>query len=97
MTAETLSVAAGVILSLLFSYMPGLSEAFAQLGATEKRFVMLALLAVVTVGVFMLSCANIIPAVECTQVGAVGLFEAFIMALVANQATFAISPKWGEA
>lgn len=93
MSSEQLGALAGVILSLLFSYVPGLNEKFAALEATIKRLVMAALLLVVAVGALGLSCANIINAVACTQAGALALLDTFIAALVANQATFLLSPQ----
>ncbi len=93
MSSEQLGALAGVILSLLFSYVPGLNEKFAALEATIKRLVMAVLLLVVAVGALGLSCANIINAVACTQAGALALLDTFIATLVANQATFLLSPQ----
>ncbi len=39
MTVEQLGAIAGVILSLLFSYVPGLSDWFSALPATTKRLI----------------------------------------------------------
>ncbi len=93
MTVEQLGALAGVILSLLFSYVPGLSDKFAALSATTKRLIMAALLLVVAVGALALSCANIIITVECTQAGLIALINVYIAALVANQAAYLISPS----
>jgi hypothetical protein len=93
MTAETLSAVAGVVLSLAFSYVPGLAPWFGQLEATYKRLVMAGSLAVVSIIVVALSCWNITPLVVCNQAGLVELVSAFLAALVANQAAYLISPK----
>ena len=93
MTAEKLAVLAGIILSLLFSYIPGLSDWFGKLEGIQKRLVMLALLLVVAAGAFGLSCAQVITEVTCDQAGAMGLVQAFIAAVIANQATYLISPQ----
>ncbi len=93
MTAEQLGAIAGVILSLLFSYVPGLSDKFAALDATVKRLVMAGLLLAVAVGALALSCAQVVVTVECSQAGLIGLVNTFIAALVANQAAFLISPQ----
>lgn len=93
MTAEQLGALAGVILSLLFSYVPGLSDKFAGLEATTKRLVMAGLLLLVAIGALALSCANLVVTVECSQAGLIGLVNTFIAALVANQAAYLISPQ----
>jgi hypothetical protein len=93
MTAETLSAVAGVVLSLAFSYVPGLAPWFDGLEATMKRLVMAGSLAVVSIIVVALSCWNVTPLVVCNQAGVVELVSAFLAALVANQAAYLISPK----
>ena len=47
MNPEVLSAAAGVLLSLAFSYLPGLNGWFSSLDGTHKRLVMLAALVLV--------------------------------------------------
>jgi hypothetical protein len=97
MTAEQISAVAGVILSLLFSYMPGLKDWFASLDGTYKRLVMIGLMLVVALAAFGLSCgglgAQFGVSISCTQEGAIGLLLAFVAALVGNQAMFLVSPK----
>lgn len=93
MTAEQLSALAGVILSLAFSYLPGLAPWFDKLETTVKRLVMALLLLVVAAGAFGLSCAGVVDAATCTQAGAWSLLNVFVAALVANQATYLISPQ----
>jgi hypothetical protein len=95
MTYQTLIIILGVVLSLLFSYIPGLATWFAPLDETKKRLFMLVILAVVTGSIFGLSCAGIITTVTCDKPGAVGLVTAFIFAVMANQSTNSISPKIG--
>ncbi len=93
MTIEQLAAVAGVVLSLAFSYVPGLNAKFDAQPPTIKRLVMAALLLVVALGAFGLSCAQIISDVACTQAGAIGLVQVFIAALVANQGAFLLSPR----
>jgi len=101
MTADnSLALIAGTVLSLLFSYVPGLRQRYDALAADHKRLVMLAALALVTLGLYGASCAGLydlpfVASVECTRAGASGLFELFLSALIANQATFLASPKPG--
>jgi hypothetical protein len=92
MTVEQLSAIAGIILSLAFSYVPGLSDWYGGQDPAVKRLIMAGLLLVVAVGALVLSCANIIADVECTQAGLLSLIGTFIAALIANQAVYLISP-----
>ena len=97
MTPQLLSSLAGITLSLLFSYIPGLSSWYETLTATYKRLVMLFLLALTSVASFGLSCLGWLPYfnldIACTEQGAVELLSAFVLALVANQSTYLITPK----
>jgi hypothetical protein len=98
MSAETISAGAGILLSLAFSYVPGLSGWYNTLDGTRKRLVMLAALVLVVGGMLGLSCLGVplaggaaLPA--CNQAGVLALLQALVVALVANQATYMISPE----
>lgn len=97
MTAEELAGIAGMVLSLVFSYVPGLRQRYGALDGNRKRLVMLVALAVTALGVYGLACTGLGPdfglAVTCDRQGAVALVQAFVMALVANQATYALTPR----
>jgi hypothetical protein len=97
MTATELSFVAGALLSLAFSYVPGLNSKFAALEPEKKRLVMLGLLALVSLVVFGLGCAGFAAdlglSVTCDRAGAVGLLKAFLGAVVANQAMYSLSPR----
>jgi hypothetical protein len=98
MTAEELSMIAGVLLSLGFSYIPGMSDWYARLSPEKKRLLMLGLLAAVALAVFGLACTGFAsggPAIDvtCDSSGAIGLLNMFILAVISNQAVFLISPK----
>lgn len=93
MNAEFLSMIAGILLSLLFSYVPGASDWYGALDGVRKRLVMLGLLFIAAAGAFALSCAGIYDFAACDQAGAVQAVEAFIAALIANQTTYLVSPK----
>jgi galactitol-specific phosphotransferase system IIC component len=96
MTATQLSTISAIVLSLVFSYIPGIKEAWDQQNGIQKRIYMLLCLVIVTGASFGLAClpmfANLVN-IQCTQAGAVALFTAFIQAMIANQATFLISPQ----
>lgn len=97
MTAELISLIAGALLSLAFSYIPGLRTWYAGLGEEAKRLIMLGLLVLVAAGSFGLAClgwgAELGIALECTQTGALGLFAQLVLAIVGNQGTYALSPQ----
>lgn len=101
MTAQVLAAAAGILVSLMFSYLPGVADWYAAQDGTHKRLIMLGALAAVAGAVFGLSCLGIaqvgganLPA--CTVTGLQGLLEALVAALVANQAAYLISPELGS-
>lgn len=97
MNAEFLVLAFGVLLSLAVSYVPGLSDAYGKLDGNLKRLVMLLGVIVIGAGVVGLNCAGVtftgVPAVECSQAGALLVVEAIVKAAIANQAAFALTPK----
>lgn len=100
MTPETLSAVAAIVLSLVFAYVPKLNTWYAAQEEQTKKLVMLVALVLVAGGSFALACAGLIEdlfglALTCDRAGAVGLIRAFILALVANQATFLIAPQSG--
>lgn len=92
MSADQLSAIAGVVLSLAFSYGPGLKDKFETLDPTQKRLVMAALLLIIASASFGAGCRGLL-SITCDQPGALGLLTSLVAALVANQATFLISPK----
>ena len=93
MTPESLALLSGVILSLSFSYVPGLRQWYDGLDSDRKRLVMLAALFVGAAGSFGLSCAGYASYFVCTTAGAVDAVSIFLLAMVANQATYLVTPK----
>jgi len=91
MTSELLASVSGIVLSLLFAYVPGMSQWYEALTGEYKRLIMAGLLLAVSLAVFGLSCAGYLNLVTCDRGGAVGLVRIFVMALVANQSTYLIS------
>jgi hypothetical protein len=90
---ETISLVAGILLSLFASYFPGFKTWFGGLEPTYKRLVMLGALLVVSSSVFGISCTGLEPLVTCDVPGVWIMVKIFVMTLVANQAAFLISPK----
>jgi len=74
MTTEFLSVACGIALSLLLSYVPGLKDKFEALTSQYKQLIVLGLAVVIGLVVFGLSCAGWasglgLPVLECNASG----------------------------
>ena len=94
MTVEFLASTAGVFLSLLFSYVPTFKGWFDALEGNAKRLIMLASLFVTAAGIFGLACTGKFDiAVACDLDGALGMFELFVLASIANQAAYKLTPK----
>jgi len=99
MTAELLASTLAVILSLLFSSVPGVKDWYDALDGTTKRLVMAAGLLLVAAGSFGLACASLAGdfglALTCDKPGLIGLVQSFVAALVANQATYLLTVRKG--
>lgn len=97
MSAESLSLVAGTILSLTFSYVPGAHRWFAQFEPEIRRLIMLALLVLSAGVVYGLSCLGWATewgiTLNCSQSGLMGLIEQLVIAIIANQSVYAISPR----
>lgn len=91
MDATALGAISGVVLSLVFSYIPGLKEWFAKLPANYKQAVMGGLLVVIAGVIVGLSCANLVIYITCNKEGILGFVNVLIAALVANQSMYLIT------
>jgi hypothetical protein len=99
MNADTLSAAAGVLLSLVLSYTPGLAPRFDALAPTQKRLALLACLIAVTAASLGIACAPQLRAVwpglpfECSASSLGSFASAFLAALVSSQAAYTLTPR----
>lgn len=97
MTAEFLAAGAGVLLSLLFSYIPGFASWYGAKDEDMRRLIMLGLLALVGAGAFGLACGGLAAdfgiSITCDKSGAIGLLKSFGAAAIANQVTYKLTPK----
>ena len=93
---DFISGIAGVLLSLVFSYVPGAKAWFEKLTGDQKRLVMLVTCLLVPLGMIGLSCAGLGAdfglTVTCDRAGFVELAKAFAVAAIANQAAYQLSP-----
>jgi hypothetical protein len=92
-TIAGVSAAAGTLLSLLFSYIPGLRTKYAALAEDWKKLVMLGAIIAISGGILALSCTGVIPFIACDKAGLIDFAYIFISTLVANQAVYPITPK----
>ena len=98
MTAEILAGVAGILLSLIFSYVPRLNVKFAALSKEVKQLIMLGLIVVVAGASYGLACWGILAdltglGLTCDKAGLLGLVRAVVVAIIANQGVYAISPN----
>jgi len=97
MSAETLAMVAGIILTLTLSYVPGLNRQYATLSPEFKRLIMLGLLILVSAGAIGAACTGLSEVLgvtlTCDEVGLTQLAKALVAAIIANQGVYAISPR----
>ena len=97
MTSEQLATIAGVVLSLAFSYIPGLNVKFAALSGDVKRLILLGLLAAIAGTAYGLACAGLGSdlhiEIACDRNGLMQLLYAFFDAAIANQITYLLTPQ----
>jgi len=96
MSAESLSLIAGTFLSLIFSYIPGAKDWFMAFEPEVKRLIMLGLIVFSAGVIFGLSCLgwsfDLGINLSCDQSGLLGLVQQIVIAIIANQSIYAISP-----
>ena len=93
MTELKLAELAGALISLAFSYIPGLSDWYTVLDGMKKRLIMLLALALVAGGVYALSCIGQSAYFTCDIPGIWQAVTIFVHAAIANQATYLIAPR----
>ena len=94
-SADSLALLVGLILSLVFSYVPGFADWYNAKNPDAKRAIMLVFIFLTTIVIFMLACFNVLTGVACTQQGFLALVQIFFAVLIANQTVDRISPKIG--
>ena len=92
-TPEVLASFAGMLLALLFEYVPGLAPWYDKLEQVRKQLVMLGLVVAVALIAFGLSCGGYLNSVACDDKGALGLLWTVGLALTANQGVHMITRK----
>lgn len=97
MSAENLSLIAGTGLSLVFSYVPGAKDWFMRFDPQIKRSIMLGLILLSSGVIYGLAClgwgADFGITLGCSRSGLFTLVQQVVLAIIANQGVYAISPR----
>ncbi|MBX7215270.1 MAG: hypothetical protein K1X39_14780 [Thermoflexales bacterium] len=93
MQSNELSAAAGVLLSLAFSYLPGLRPWYAAQTSEKRSLVMLAALVATGLLAFGVSCSGLQPVVTCSAPGFKSLVIAIGAAAAANVTTYTLTRR----
>lgn len=92
-SAELIAGVAGVIVTLLFKYFPGLNTWFAKKTENVKQLWMLIIMVIVSAGVFGGGCIDLFKInIACSLDGGWQLVGILITGIVANQGVFKILP-----
>lgn len=85
---------AGVLLSLLFSYVPGAEDWFSARPPVHKRLIMLGMLILASLLLMAAACTNLYDVgLLCNQQGVTDLVRLFLVAFVSNQSTYVMSAR----
>lgn len=94
MDSQMLSAIAGITISLALSYIPGLRQAWENLGGDYKRAITGVLLVVTAGVVYGLSCAGWVDAgITCDRAGLWAVLENLVAALIANQSVYTLTHR----
>jgi hypothetical protein len=93
-TPESISAFIGVLLSVIFAYVPKLRTWFAALPSKTKSLIMLGLLVLTSVVVYVLAVYGIIQTYP--EANAFTLIQVIFLAIAANQSTYLILPEAGD-
>ena len=95
LTAEKIVLWAGVFVSWLFSYFPGLNTWYAAKTEDFKKLFMIGVLTVMVVGLYALMCFGIltIAGMTCSTDSLVTIAYLWIIAIVTNQSIYKITPQ----
>ena len=89
------SLAAG-LLSLILSYVPGLSGKFAALSSEVKSAIVAGSVIAIGVIVALSSCGGLWVFISCDKPGFMKLAECVLAALITNQSIYKLSPETPE-
>ena len=87
-TPDAIAGIAGTLLTLAFSYLPGLKDKFEPLPASKKRLIMLGLLVLAAAGALAFTC-KLVP--ECYTLNWLTYLKALGTAVVLNQSVYSVT------
>lgn len=90
MESFSIGAVAGVILSLLFKYVPGLDKWYGEQDPNKKELIMLGIMVLAVGGAFGLSCVGWLDIYACTELGAKDAVFALVGAVVGNQGAYSL-------
>jgi len=90
LSPENLAAVAGIALSLIFSYAPGLSAKFSALDPTRKRLIFAFVLLATAIGFVAYECRV---DTACYSANVEQAVTVFVAALVASQGVYLLTPK----
>lgn len=91
-TEEWMAAAVGLVLTLLFSFFPGLNTWYAEKSENYKKMFMAGVLFVTLAAVFGGACLGLLSGIECTLAGGWQILQLYVIAVVVNQSVFKITP-----
>lgn len=92
-TSDLMALIIGAVISVLFSYVPGLNAAYAALKEEYKKLIMLGLLIIVSGVIYVGSCKGwFVTDIVCGKEGIWSLLTILIYSVVGNQGAFKLSP-----
>ena len=93
MTGEQLGTTAGVILGLVFEYLPGLAKWYQAQEDNVQRLILLGAMLLVTLTIFGMGCAGLSDTFACTKEGAYQAIKVFVSGIISSQATYLVMPR----
>jgi hypothetical protein len=93
MTPEQLIVLLGAVLSLVFAYFPWVKDWFEGLDSVWKPLLNAGLLLVLALVLVGLGCIDFVDYFECSTAGLIEALIVWLLAVVANQATYAVAVR----
>lgn len=93
MTPEQLAALLGSILALVFAYFPWVKDWFDGLDSVWKPLLNAGLLLVLALVLVGLNCIDFVNYFECSQAGLIEALMVWLLAIVANQVTYAVAVR----
>ena len=96
MTAQVLSAAAAIFVSLILAYVGPARLAWDKLKGDTKRLILLLIFFLIAAGAFAITCSGFADqfdlSLTCDELGAISLLKSFVIAAVSNQTTYSLIP-----